>query len=389
MNLDDKRRKMLADFKEFRKGNISLGEVIANHFSEQYSYDLDEKVDKFIKWYTENMVKGQCTDIEEYLQPKRMKNFIEKMAVWYELRYPDYEINRLMYCGDSEEKNINEEMFINNPLTHGMINGYGNIWSQWSERVLSGMQWDEFYNAKAFINSLSEEEHYFLLAPKYQDLVCIDRTTHLHLTSKGIVKEAEGFRIYTKYKLEDDELKGMHIKDVVELLKNKDIPLPSNNELEESIKEVEMLVHQKEEMLNCIMYRIIERGEDRIGPRRAFLFAKEFKRNIDIPMMYGVDYSDPGLRMFVNEYIKAGGSKDLECYVGYFSRTNKNEKLDTITIQELIRNLATKYTPEEDELHQRLINVFATQLNHEKLKKEEVQKLRLERKLEKSRKNNN
>ena len=38
--------------------------------------------------------------------------------------------------------------------------------------------------------------------------------------------------------------------------------------------------------LNCVMYRIIERGGNRIGPRRGFLFAKEFGRNIDIPMIF-------------------------------------------------------------------------------------------------------
>ena len=57
-------------------------------------------------------------------------------------------------------------------------------------------------------------------------------------------------------------------------------------------------------MLDAVMYRIIERGGNRMGPRRGFLFAKEFGRNIDIPMMYGVDYSDPGLRSFIIEYIK-------------------------------------------------------------------------------------
>ena len=136
---------------------------------------------------------------------------------------------------------------------------------------------------------------------------------------------------------------------------------------------------------------IYERGGNRIGPRRAFLFAKEFGRNIEIPMMYGVDYSDPGLRKFINEYIKAGGSKDLLCYVGYFSRASKTEKIDIVSMQELIRSIhndcATKYTPEETELHQRMVNALASQVDIEEIKKEKVKQLRLQRKLEKSRKN--
>ena len=101
-------------------------------------------------------------------------------------------------------------------------------------------------------------------------------------------------------------------------------------------------------------------------------------------MMYGVDFSDPGLRRFLNEYMKAGGSKDLECYIGYFSRTKQEKSLNTISIQELIltqpNDALTFYTKEEDELHQRLIHALASQVNQEELKKEEVKKLRLERK---------
>lgn len=105
--------------------------------------------------------------------------------------------------------------------------------------------------------------------------------------------------------------------------------------------------------------------------------------------MYAVDYSDPGLIRFINEYIKAGGSKDLECYVGYFPKTSKKEKLDTISIQELIlpenNNSKIAFTPEEYELHQRLVNVLVSQIDQDVVRKEEVKRLRLERKLEKSR----
>ena len=90
-------------------------------------------------------------------------------------------------------------------------------------------------------------------------------------------------------------------------------------------------------------------------------------------MMYGVDYSDPGLRRFINEYIKAGGSKDLVCYVGYFSRASKNEKMSTVSVQEMIKtiydNCVTKYTPEETELYQRMVNVLASRIPKDEIRK--------------------
>ena len=194
---------------------------------------------------------------------------------------------------------------------------------------------------------------------------------------------SENVSTYTNSVIKDEELEGLHAKKVLELFRERGIKLPEGNELEKAIKSVDNWIYQKEEILNCVMYRIIERGGNRIGPRRAFLFAKEFGRNIDIPMMYAVDCSDPGLRLFMNEYIKAGGSKDLECYVGYFSRGSKKEKLDTISVQDLIltqnNNAATFYTPEEDELHQRLVNAIAIQIDREVEKQEEANRLRLER----------
>ena len=184
----------------------------------------------------------------------------------------------------------------------------------------------------------------------------------------------------------------MNIKDVIVILKKKynctDKQLKC---MIEEINDYDNKIMLKEELLNCVMYRIIERGGNRVGPRRGFLFAKEFGRNIDIPMMYAIDRSDPGLRLFINEYIKAGGSKDLICYIGYFSRINKMKKLDTISIQDLIliqnNNAATFYTPEETALHQRLVNALASQIDQDEVRKEEVKQLRLQRRLEKSRSN--
>ena len=345
--------------------------------------DLDAKVDEFIDWYFENMVKGNYTNIGEYHAPREMRDLIEKIAVWYELRYPSYEINRLMPGSGQEQININDVMFRNNSYVNELLDENSDA---------KELDWNDFYNTNVFMKSLPWKERCYFSEPRYGDIVYlnpISRAAHLHLTENGFVEMAEDVTDYTKSVIKDEELTGLNVRDVVKLFQEKGIELPENNELEKTIKKANKWIQQKEGILDCAMYRIIERGGNRIGPRRAFLFAKEFGRNIDIPMMYAVDHSDPGLRLFMNEYIKAGGSKDLECYVGYFWRASKKEKLDTISVQNLIltqnNDAATFYTPEEDELHQRLVNAIASQVDQEVVKQEKVKRLRLERKLEKSR----
>lgn len=370
---------------EIEDGNKFSSEQLQKKSKEDKMIILDDKVDEFIKWYTENRVKGN----ENLLFPKEMRNFIEKMASWYELRYPDYEINRIMSCPTQEQIDINEVMFANNQYINSILD---------EDSDIKYLDWNEFYNTKAFIKSLPWREQYVFSRPKYPDIVYFPehRLAHLHLTRNGFVEMSEYMNVIPG--ISNEDLESKNIKEVVSILKEKGIKLPKNNEFEQAIKDYDNWVYQKEEMLNCVMYRIIERGGNRIGPRRAFIFAKEFERNIDIPMAYGVDRSDPGLRLFMNEYIKAGGSKNLICYIGYGSRENKYEKLPTITIQELILtenyNATTFYTPEETKLHQRLVDALSIQINEEdiseeqkKIKKEEVKQLRLKRKLEKSKQN--
>lgn len=346
--------------------------------SNNSSIDLDIKVDAFIDWYYENMVKDNYTDEGELRQLKDMRNFIEKMAVWYELRYPSYEIDRLLH-GSTKDQALNIMLKKNHYIDELTDKEAGTI----------ELDWEKFYNTDAFIRSLPPKERKLFSNPNYKTIVYLGPAAHLHLTEDGYVEMSEGVGILSESSIEDKELEGLHAKDVVALFRERHIVLPKSNELTETIERVDKWIYQREGILNCVMYRIIERGGNRIGPRRAFLFAKEFKRNIDIPMMYGVDFSDPRLRLFINEYIKSGGSKDLICYPGYFFKENKREDLCTITIQELLLTVdhdsMTFYTPEEDELHQRLVDILAKQADLQK-KKDEIKRLRLERKLDKSRK---
>lgn len=307
--------------------------------------DLNDKVDIFIDWYYINMVKGKYTQVGEFNQPKDMRNLIEKIAVWYELRYPSYELNNIMPGSSQESININKIMFENNPCMKGIEN----------TSDLNKIGWSTFYNTNVFINSLPWEERYYLDKPNYRDIIYLDSdnsSAHLHLTNYGTVEMAEFVTGYTNSVINDEELTGLTVSDVLKKFQERGIILPEDNDLQRIVKEIDSWTKLKNRILDCAMYRIIERGGNRIGPRRAFLFAKEFHRNIDIPMKYGIDKSDPGLRLFIYEYLKSGGSQDLICYLDYFHRTSKKDKLNTIKLKDLLPNQELSFDNIQEEINQ-------------------------------------
>ncbi len=342
-------------------------------YSLHNAISLDTKVDKFIKWYKDSITKEKYSSVRVYRSPIDMRNFIEKIAVWYELRYPDYEIDRIF--NENEETKINNVMFEENKY--------------FNNSETKNLNWTDFCNTKAFINSLPEKEKRLFSKPKYNKIVYWDylrSSAYLLLSSNGLVTMSE-YMDQVIPGITSKDLENKNIKDVVKIIEDRGIYIPENNEFIKAIKNYEKEKYQKEEMLNCAMYRIIERGGNRYGPKRAFIFAKEFKRNIDIPMIYGIDRCDPNLRKFINEYLKSGGSKDLICYEGYFFKSNKNDKLYTVSIQELLltqsNNIKEFYTIEEKELHQKLVNILSSQIDQNVVKQEEIKQLRLQRKLKK------
>jgi hypothetical protein len=69
------------------------------------------------------------------------------------------------------------------------------------------------------------------------------------------------------------------------------------------------------------LYRIIERGGNKSGPRRGILFAEEMGLDVNIPVSYSIDFSDPYLYDLL-EPIAHGLNMDLICPANYFSRSS-------------------------------------------------------------------
>ncbi len=352
---------------------------------------LEDKINEYLSWYYKNMVKGKTSKEEAYSTLSTLQNFIDKMAIWYELRYPDYEVNKIIPYKEQEEKNVDEEMFENNPYINEELE---------ENSLARAMNWDEFYNTSVFVRALPEEEKKFLKRPQYPKNISIEiNGKKYYISASGIVLDE---RLSNKITLCDCdgrtfEFENLKIKELLELFKVElfDVSKKSIKEIEKAVEGYRKEEKSKEELLNAVMYRIIERGGPKLGARRAFLFAKEFGRDIDVPMMYGVDSTDAYQRTFINEYIKSGGSKNLDCYVNY-GRDGKRRKLEIKTIEELLksRELNTKesYTEEENAIHQRIVDILSKGIDKDKLEQEKLAKqkseaksLRLERNLNKSR----
>ena len=334
-----------------------------------------EKVEKYLKSFNKKKEFDHTTSED-------LRNLIEKIAVWYELRYPEYEVNRILHCAAQDPKKIDDIMFKDNEYLKELGTDSNNPYE--------GLEWSEFFNAHAFISSLPSDEKWLIDRPRYNNIVYLDKfaaVPYLFLTRNGIVRESHGVFNYTNGLVSDGDIMGLHLSKVLELFKEREVKLPENNGIEKELGIIDELIDIKENIFDCAMYRIIARNPGRIGVRRAFLFAKEFGRNIDIPMMYGIDRSDPGLKDFINEYLKAGGHKDLMCYDNGLYSIYNNKNIELISIQELIEIYNNfkrpDFTKEEHNLHQRLVNSIANLIPKED-EEDKVKRLRIERKLNKS-----
>lgn len=221
------------DKKELRfKIPVHLEEKI-DEFLKSYEYYLNTKDKTFLKNYEKHLIEGKTTIIYDFPTAIDLKKFIEKMAIWYELKYPDNMVKEIVK---------------------------------------------------------SKEQ--------------------VKMPSEIIVKEQEATK--------------------------KGLSQPDLQYIEEKYQNFNNRSFLDNKILDCVMYQIICRGGKYIGPRRAFLFAKENNRSLEIPLIYGIDKSDPYLKDFIDEYIKLGGSRELRCYVNYFDNKIKGIKVEIVTIDEIL-----------------------------------------------------
>ena len=285
-------------------------------------YFLNDNIENFLKWYTLLSSEIDHTALCDERPAKRINNFINKMVAWYELRYPDFYVISLF--SDKYKSNYSE--------------------------------WKDIFDRDVFFSLLTDEEKNYLRIPDYPETIHLGKNSNIHfsVTKKGILKDAE-IRINENSEAISltEMVKGLSLEECQKVLyKNEIISEEDNKKISDIILKYNSQFDIRDGVLNCVMYKIIENGENDIGAKRAFLFAQEFQRNINIPMSYGYSDFDANFRFFANEYLKAGGSQKLMCYTSYFSQRALGFKAP---LGRLLKNHISNITEEEKKLYTRLI----------------------------------
>lgn len=282
----------------------------------------------------------EFTKNSEYLykfKEKYIRKFVDKTAIWYQLKYP-YESS------------------------------------------------DDLYSTSVYLEYLPHKEKVLLKKPSYVYNTRVDKenySTFIDLTSKGIIKGT--YMIYSlgKDKLTEKDIKGKHIKYLLEYIKENNLPLSKDNELEKTILEYENSVYFKEELLRSVCYQMLKNDKSINGVYRCILFINEFHVKINDVLFnklinkYNID--------IINKYLD---SDKANTYI--VNIEDEKIKINNSKLINLLKeyNYDIKYYPKEE--YQKLVNILKTKVtekdieNEVKIQKEEkIKQLRIERKLNK------
>lgn len=262
---------------------------------------LDDKVECFYNWIFKYKSNGFGLDI---------KKLVEKVLLWYEFRYPDKyfdleDVDQVMFEG-IQTKGCNK------------------------------LEWCDLFNYKKFYYMLSGKERSLLDKPKFPNMVDLysGSRNHFHVDDDGIINDSDD--VWVRRKNPGDVMScgiffnGKSLRDVEKINIENNLGLNVDN-VKKIVSRIEYEESIREGLLDTIMYRIMESGGKFYGPRRAVLFAKEFERDIRIPVRYG----DASL---INDYVMNGGSGELICYINYYDGENvlSRSALEILSNQNLI-----------------------------------------------------
>ena len=263
---------------------------------------LEKKIDFYYTWIKKNVTSFTVDEI---------KSFIDKIVLWYEFRYPNNYF-------DLED--VDSVMF-------------GNL-----GKSCNKLEWHSFFNYDKFYYMLNSFEKSLLDKPKFPNMVDLysGSRSHFHVDDDGTINDADD--VWVRRKRPGDVMScgvffnGKNLKDVERINCDEELGLNIDN-----VKRIVSIIKFKESiregLLDTIMYKMISSGGRYYGPRRAYLFAKEFGRNIDIPIKYG----DSSL---IKEYLENEGNEDLMCYIKYFDGDMdvSMSALEVLSHQNLIGN---------------------------------------------------
>ena len=358
--------------------NIPTPETYSNRYKELFA----RRINNFLTDYKKNLLIEEQNPAYVDSKTSEMKNFMEKMAVIYEIIYPDISFLQAedKFINDSY---VNQVMFKDNKYLNDTLE---------EETTLEELEWNKFIGIKPMIKILSEEEKELLRKPRYNKFINLkssgiwDPWDSLMLTKRGVIEKASINK--RKSALKDENLDECRASEVVERLKNKDIPEKAYIELANEVARVDKLNKQRDAMLECIMFRIMERGDDFLGARRALLFANDFGLILEKPLIYEINGTteDFNVAAFLRKYSDLGGNLDYAKNLMFGEDSTYTWCYDSK--KELEEDLKSEEEKDkEQELRQRLVTSLYENIDQEELAQEKVKQLRLERKLNKSKKN--
>ena len=252
--------------------------------------DLNNKVNYYVSWCEKNG-KGDASQI---------RNIIEKVAVWYEMRYPNASI--------------------------GPNNAFGENYGQ--DYWIQLMDYDHFYAL------LTSEEKQLLKKPIFPSIVNLsdESSQHFHLAKDGMITDADDIYVISHNVTDGKSLfEGHHIREVERIVNENNLARFELENVRKVVSSMDDKLSVFNGLLDAIICHIIHRGGDYYGPKRGMLFAKEFDRSLDLGMQYGANHYD-----LICHYLENGGSRDLKCYPNYFENKKSNSSVSTMILSQLL-----------------------------------------------------